>query len=235
MGSGGSGTIFFTSCNLACVFCQNYDISQLRFGQTLKTHDLAQMMIVLQNMGCHNINLVSPTTHAPQILAALSSAIEKDLHLPLVYNTGGYDSLETLKLLNGIVDIYMPDIKYGDDKIGLKYSKAPGYWDVVRKAIKEMHRQVGDLVIENGLAKKGLLVRHLILPEKLAGTEKVMEFLAHNISKNTYVNIMTQYWPTNKAYLYPEINRRITQEEFKEAIAIAQSFGLHRFDKPLKS
>lgn len=249
-GINGSGIIFFTSCNLACVYCQNFEISQLRLGQKVSCQRLGEMMIELQKMDCHNINLCSPSIYAPQILKALLYALPLGLKLPFVYNTGGYDSVQTLNLLDGIVDIYMPDIKYSDNKIGLKYSKVPNYWTIAQKAIKEMfrqvgdlqlaenarskrsaHRQVGDLVIEDGLAKRGLLVRHLILPEGLAGTKKVMGFLAKEISKDTYVNIMAQYWPTNKAYLYPEINRRITRQEFEEAINLAKSVGLHRFDK----
>jgi putative pyruvate formate lyase activating enzyme len=230
VGRGGSGTIFFSSCNLACVYCQNYEISQLRLGDEVEIEDLAKMMISLQERGCHNINLVSPTIWVPQILKALVIAVEKGLHLPLVYNTGGYDSLETLKLLDGVIDIYMPDIKYSDSKIAQKYSLGPNYWGVVQEAVKEMYRQVGDLVLnENGIAQKGLLIRHLVLPEGIAGTEKVMKFIA-SLSKNSYVNIMAQYYPTNKAYLYPEINRQITPEEYYEAVEIAKRCGLHRFN-----
>jgi len=188
-------------------------------------------MVELQNLGCHNINLVSPTIWVPQILKALVFAVQKGLKIPLVYNTGGYDSVETLKLLEGIVDIYLPDIKYSNNKIGLKYSKVANYWDEVQKAIKEMHRQVGDLVIENGLAKRGLLVRHLVLPNNLAGTKKVMEFLAKEISKNTYVNIMAQYRPEHKAHQFPELSRRITSEEYKEAIRVAKEVGLWRIER----
>ncbi len=232
MGTGGSGTIFFASCNLACVYCQNYEISQIRLGKEVESEELAAMMISLQELGCHNINFVTPTIYAPQILRALPLAVEKGLKIPLVYNTGGYDSVETLKLLDGVVDIYMPDIKYSDDKIGRKYSLVPNYWQKVRPAIKEMHRQVGDLVIDKkGLAVRGLLVRHLVLPNNLAGTEKVMRFLSEEISKDTYVNIMDQYYPSNKAYHYPELSRRITTEEFSDALKLAEAAGLHRFDK----
>ncbi|MBU3957006.1 radical SAM protein [Patescibacteria group bacterium] len=247
VGTRGSGTIFFSSCNLACVYCQNFEISQLRLGNEVEIKDLAKMMLSLQNQGCHNINLVSPTIWVPQILKALVIAAEKGLKLPLVYNTGGYDSVKTLKLLDGIVDIYMPDMKYSDSKIALKYSLVPNYWEVNKKAVKEMFRQVGDLVIdENGIAQKGLLIRHLVLPEGLAGTKKVMKFIA-SLSKDSYVNIMDQYYPTNKnlafsknllsrftqnkADQYPEINRRILPEEFEKAIEIAKKEGLHRFDK----
>lgn len=231
VGTGGSGTIFFSSCNLACVYCQNYEISQLRLGEEVEIEDLAKMMISLQKRGCHNINLVSPTIWVPQILKALVIAVEKGLKLPLVYNTGGYDSVETLKIMDGIVDIYMPDIKYSDSKIALKYSLVPNYWEVVQEAVKEMHRQVGDLVIdERGITQRGLLIRHLVLPEGLAGTEKVMKFIA-SLSKNSYVNIMDQYYPTNKAHLYLEINRKITPEEYHKAVETAKGYGLHRFDK----
>lgn len=226
VGTGGSGTIFFSSCNLACVYCQNYEISQLRISEEIEIGDLARMMISLQNLGCHNINFVSPTIWVPQILKALPEAVEKGLKIPLVYNSGGYDSVETLKLLDGVIDIYMPDIKYSDSKVALKYSQVSNYWEVVQEAVKEMFRQVGDLVIDkNGIAQKGVLIRHLVLPNGLAGTKKVMKFIA-SLSKDSYVNIMDQYYPTNRAYLYPELNRRITPEEFKKAIDLAKSFGL---------
>ena len=229
VGKYGSGTIFLTSCNLACVFCQNYEISQLRIGQEVSFERLAQMMIELQNLGCHNINLVTPTPQVPQIVKAILIAIEMGLKIPIVYNTSSFDSLEVLKLLDGIVDIYLPDAKYSDDKIALKYSSAPKYFEIMKAAIKEMHRQVGDLIInKEGIAEKGLIVRHLVLPNGLAGSEKIFEFLAKEISKNTFLNIMDQYWPTWKAFEYPEISRRITTKEFKEAIELAKKFGLKR-------
>lgn len=229
VGAKGSGTIFLTSCNLACVYCQNFEISQLRIGKEVGIEDLAKMMVSLQDQGCHNINFVSPTIWVPQILKALRIAVEKGLKLPLVYNTGGYDAVTSLKLLDGIVDIYMPDVKYSDDAHGLKYSVAPNYWEVVQEAVSEMHRQVGDLVIgKNGIAQRGLLIRHLVLPNGIAGTEKVMKFIA-SLSKETYVNLMDQYHPTNKADQYPELNRRITSDEFQEALTLAQKEGLHRF------
>lgn len=231
VGTGGSGTIFFSSCNLACVYCQNWQISQLRLGEEVEIEDLAEMIVSLQEKGCHNINFVSPTIWVSHILKALIIARKKGLKLPLVYNTGGYDTVETLKLLDGIVDIYMPDIKYSDDAIGFKYSKVPNYWTQVQKAVSEMHRQVGDLVInKEGLAIQGLLIRHLVLPEGLAGTKKVMKFIT-SLSKDTYVNIMDQYGPANKTGQYPEINRPSTSEEFGQAIELAKKEGLHRFDK----
>jgi len=229
VGNHGSGTIFFTSCNLSCVFCQNYEISQLRIEEEVSYERLAQMMIELQSLGCHNINLVSPTSHAPAIVKSLSIAREKGLNLPLVYNTNTYDSVEVLKLLNGIVDIYMPDAKYSSDVNALKYSSAPNYFGIMKKAIKEMHRQVGDLIInKEGIAVKGLLVRHLVLPNNLAGTKEIVEFFAKEISKNTFLNIMDQYYPYAKASQYPELSRRITQKELREAIELAKNAGLKR-------
>lgn len=231
VGTHGSGTIFFSSCNLACVYCQNWEISQLRLGQEVEAEELAEMMIKLQNQGCHNINFVSPTIWVPQILKALWLAIEKGLSIPLVYNTGGYDSVETLKLLGGVIDIYMPDIKYSDSKIATKYSLVPNYWEVVQKAVKEMHRQVGDLLLADGITVRGLLIRHLVLPNDLAGTGKVMKFITKEISKNSYVNIMDQYYPSNKAFQFPEINRRITAEEYRQALNLAKKAGLSRLQR----
>ncbi len=229
VGSYGSGTIFFTSCNLVCVYCQNYGISQLRIGEEVSFERLAEMMIELQNFGCPNINLVTPTIQAPQIVKALSIAIEKGLKIPLVYNTNAYDALDTLKLLDGIIDIYMPDVKYSDNKIALKYSKALNYFEIMKKSIKEMHRQVGDLVInKEWIAVKGLLVRHLVLPNGLAGSEKIFEFLAKEISKNTFLNIMNQYLPYFRTNEFPELNRPITEKEYKEAIELAKKAGLNR-------
>ena len=229
VGQYGSGTIFFTSCNLACVYCQNYDISQLRIGEEISYERLAEMMIELQNRGCHNINLVTPTPQVPQIIKALVIAIEKGLKLPLVYNTNAYDLVETLKLLDGIIDIYMPDAKYSEDEIALKYSKVPKYFEIMKKAIKEMHRQVGDLIIDkNGITVKGLLVRHLVLPNNLDGSEKIFDFLAKEVSENTSTNIMDQYWPYLKAGELPELSRRITDEEYQTAISLAKKTGLKR-------
>lgn len=228
VGQHGSGTIFFTSCNLSCVFCQNYEISQLRIGEEISFEKLSQMMIELQNRGCHNINLVTPTCQVPQIIKSLSIAIEEGgLKIPLVYNTNAYDSVETLKLLDGIVDIYMPDAKYSDDKNALKYSNAPNYFEIMKKAIKEMHRQVGDLIINNeGIAVRGLLVRHLVLPNNLAGTEKIVNFIQKEISSNTFFNIMDQYYPAFKVFQYPELSRKISQKEFDFAINLAKKAGL---------
>jgi len=228
-GWNGSGTIFFASCNLRCVYCQNYEISQLREGREVSIQELAEMMLSLQDQGCHNINLVTPSHQVPQILEGLLPAAQRGLHVPLVYNTSSYDDVETLRLLDGIVDIYLPDFKYADAEAGLKYSKVPGYPEIAKVAIKEMHRQTGDLMIdEQGLAVRGVLVRHLVLPGGLAGTEAVMRFLADNVSKNTYVNIMDQYRPCWKSLNYPPLNRGITKEEFDTAVEAAKAAGLHR-------
>lgn len=229
VGRRGSGVIFFCSCNLSCVYCQNYRISQLREGEEVSFEELAQIMLSLQERGCHNINLVTPTPQVPQIVKALKIAKESGLRLPLVYNTNAYDSVETLKLLDGIVDIYMPDAKYSNNEIAKKYSDAAHYFEVMKKAIKEMHRQVGDLEVnEEGIAKKGLLVRHLVLPNDLAGSEKIFKFLAEEISRDTFVNVMQQYTPSWKSDQFPELNRRITREEFKKALSLAQKYGLRR-------
>lgn len=229
VGQNGSGTIFFTSCNLACVYCQNYDISQLRKGEEISFKRLADIMIALQDRNCHNINLVTPTPQVPQIVKSLSAAIEKGLKIPLVYNTSAYDSIEVLKLLDGIVDIYMPDAKYSDDEIALKYSNAPRYFEIMKIATKEMYRQVGNLTVnEKGIAIKGLLVRHLVLPNNLAGSKKVFEFLSKKISPNTFLNIMDQYRPCYKALEFPAISRTITTKEYQKAISLAKKAGLKR-------
>lgn len=229
VGTHGSGTIFITSCSLGCVFCQNYDISHLGEGYEVSFERFAQMMVELQNMGCHNINFVTPTHVVPQILEALPIAIRDGLNIPLVYNTGGYDLVETLQLLEGVFDIYMPDFKFSDNDVAAKLCKARDYPQVAMKAIKEMYRQVGDLVVnDHGIAERGLIVRHLVMPNGLAGTRKIMEFLAQEISRNTYVNIMDQYHPCGLAHKYPEINRRITIEEFEFALQIAHEEGISR-------
>lgn len=229
VGSFGSGTIFFTNCNLDCEFCQNYDISHLGVGSKVTIEDLARSMLKLQQLGCHNINLVTPTHFTAQIVDALILAIEKGLELPIVYNCGGYESVETLKLLENIVDIYMPDIKYSIDENALKYSGIQNYWEVVTNAIKEMHRQVGDLKIsKRGIAQRGLLIRHLALPNDIAGSKKVIDFVADEISIDSYLNIMDQYRPANNANKYEKINRRITPSEYKEILDYAFSKGLRR-------
>ena len=232
VGRHGSGTIFFAYCNLRCLFCQNYTISQLGEGSAVDREELARMMLALQAKGCHNINLVSPTHVMPYILDALELAASMGLHLPLVYNSGGYDSVETLKLLDGIIDIYMPDMKYSDAKIAEQLSGIKDYPTVNRAAIKEMHRQVGDLQIDKqGIAQRGLLVRHLVLPNGLAGTEEIVSFLAKEVSTDTYLNIMAQYHPCHKAFDIPQLSRSVSNEEFYQAIELAHQQGLNRLDK----
>lgn len=231
VGSHGSGTIFLTSCNLKCCFCQNYEISHGMEGREVSLERLGRMMVELQSIGCHNINFVTPTHVVPQILSALPFAIEKGLAVPLVYNCGGYESVETLKLLEGAIDIYMPDFKFADGDVALNLCDAQDYPEVAKAALREMHRQVGDLFInKDGIAEKGLLVRHLVMPEGLAGTREALKFLAKEISKDTYVNIMDQYRPSGLAHNYPPINRRITSTEYKEALKIAEEEGIHRLD-----
>jgi len=232
VGRHGSGTIFFTYCNLRCIFCQNYPISQLGEGNAVDREELARMMLSLQAKGCHNINLVSPTHVVPYILDALELAVSDGLSLPLVYNTGGYDSVATLELLDGVVDIYMPDMKYSDEKTAERLSGIKNYPQVNRAAVREMHRQVGDLQIDgHGVAQRGLLVRHLVLPNRLAGTEEVVRFLAQKVSTNTYLNIMAQYHPCYKAFDIPQLARPVNRQEFSEAIDLAHQQGLYRLDK----
>ena len=225
----GSGTIFFSRCNLKCQYCQNYDISQSERGEEVELERLAEIMLELQASGCHNINFVSPTHVVPQIIAGVAIAAQAGLHIPLVYNTGGYDSIEVLKLLDGLIDIYMPDMKYANPQTALKYSKIPHYPETNQAAVLEMHRQVGDLRLdENGLARRGLIVRHLVLPKGLAGTAKLVDFIAKQVSVETYFNLMDQYQPAYLAKQYPRINRLITQEEFQQARQETLQAGLHR-------
>lgn len=228
VGRYGSGTVFFSGCNLHCVFCQNYEISQLMEGKEVDPFTLAEIFLEVQRMGCHNLNLVSPTHVVPQILEALLIAIPKGLRIPIVYNSGGYDSILILKLLDGIVDIYMPDAKYSDSKNAEKYSDIKGYFEVSKKVLKEMHKQVGDLVIENGIAKRGLLIRHLVLPNRIAGSFKILDFIVKEISANSFINIMDQYRPCYKAYFFKELSRRITYEEYKEVVEYAKKLGFKR-------
>lgn len=226
VGQHGSGTIFLTHCNLHCVYCQNHEISQLGLGTDTTLEDLAQMMLKLQGLGCHNINFVTPTPWVPQLVQALAIAQEQGLDVPIVYNCGGYESVETLRLLEGIVDIYMPDIKYGGNDNARKYSAVGDYWDLVRPALKEMHRQVGDLVVEKGIAQRGLLIRHLVLPNRIADSMQCFGFIKRELSANTAVNVMAQYYPTFKAGQHLEINRRITTQEYREALAELERMGL---------
>jgi putative pyruvate formate lyase activating enzyme len=233
VGRGGSGTIFFSNCTMRCEFCQNYSISQCGEGEEIACADLALIMLRLQEAGCHNINLVSPTHYLPQILRALVTAAEWGLAIPLVYNTGGYDRAETIALLDGIVDIYMPDAKYGDDATALALSHAPEYTRYMKESIREMHRQVGDLAVEDGIAVRGLIVRHLVLPCGLAGSREVFGFIADEISPDTYVNVMDQYYPAwhaagPSAELPSCLHRRLSPAEYAGALEEAAAAGLHR-------
>ena len=226
-GNKGSGTVFFTNCNLRCVYCQNYPISQLGNGEERSPGELACQMLWLQEQGCHNLNLVTPTHFVPQILKAIGIAMQRGFILPIVYNTSGYESLETLRLLDGIVDIYLPDMRYSDNAAAMKYSIAPDYPEINRAAIKEMYRQVGNLVLdEEGIAKQGLIIRHLVLPGNIAGTEGVMKFLAGEISKDVTISLMSQYFPAYRAREFNEINRKITTEEYEMAYQIMLKYGL---------
>jgi putative pyruvate formate lyase activating enzyme len=229
VGSHGSGTIFLTHCNLRCVFCQNYDISHLGKGEQISGSELAQHMIGLQREGCHNINFVTPTHYVPQIVAALPEAVELGLSVPLIYNCGGYESVEVIKLLGGIIDIYMPDAKFSRQEAAANYCNAPDYPQVLRAVLLEMHRQAGDLMLdERGVAYRGLLIRHLVMPGGVTGTRAIIAFIARELSKNSYVNIMDQYRPLYRAGEYPAIDRRISSREYHEAIEIAAEEGLHR-------
>ncbi|MBU1661718.1 MAG: 4Fe-4S cluster-binding domain-containing protein [Chloroflexi bacterium] len=231
-GRHGSGTIFFTGCNLQCQFCQNHDISQTDAGDEVEPKKLASMMLDLQSRGCHNINLVSPSHVIPQILAGVLIAAQAGLRIPLVYNTGGYDSLAMLALLDGVIDIYMPDMKYAGAEIAKRYSKIEDYPQINQAAVRAMHQQVGDLQIDaRGIATRGLLVRHLILPHNLAGSDQILRFLAGEISTNTYLNLMDQYRPAYRAHHYPELDRPITRPEYNAAVHMAHETGLKRLDE----
>ena len=232
VGGKGSGTIFFSHCNLRCIFCQNWPISHEGKGKEIQDEDLADVMLKLQRLGCHNINFVTPTHVMPNILHATRIALKNGLHLPLVYNTSGYERLEIVKLLEGIIDIYLPDLKYMDADKAAKYSAgASDYPEVTKKAIIEMHRQVGVLKLDHqGIAIHGLMIRHLVMPNRAAGTEKFVKWVAETLPKNTYVNIMPQYRVEYKAYDYPEIARGITAEEFLEAMDWAEKYGLTHLD-----
>jgi putative pyruvate formate lyase activating enzyme len=233
VGRSGSGTLFFTHCNLGCCFCQNDDISHGGYGVEVGAAELADIMLDLQARGCHNINLVTPTHVTAQILESLPLAIEKGLRLPLVYNCSAYERLETLRLLDGVVDIYMPDFKFWDAAIAKRACQAPDYPEVARQAILEMQRQVGNLSLDDdGVAQTGLLVRHLVLPEGLAGSDRVLAFIAEKVSPDTYVNLMDQYRPCGRAARVPALKRPINPEEFSEALAAAKAAGLRRLDPP---
>lgn len=231
VGTNGSGTIFFTHCNLLCIFCQNYDISHLGHGEQMSNEQLAGIMIHLQNAGCHNINFVTPSHVIPQILSAVEIAVDNGLAVPLVYNTGGYDRVETLRLLEGVFDIFMPDFKFWSPEVAKTNCKAEDYPEMARRALVEMHRQVGDLVTdESGVARRGLLIRHLVLPHGLAGTRELMKFIAKKISLNTYVNIMPQYRPCGRAAEVKELSHYLSQDDYKTALQSAKKEGIERLD-----
>ncbi len=234
-GSRGSGTVFFAYCNLACAFCQNFDLSHVGEGREATPTALAAIFLALHEEGCHNLNLVSPTHVLPQVLEGLRLAADSGLTLPIVWNSGGYDSPEALALLDGVVDVYMPDMKYGDARTALRLSHVPDYPALNQAAVKEMHRQVGDLVLDGeGVAVRGLLVRHLVLPGGLAGSEEVFRFLAREVSTNTWLNVMGQYHPAWKARDFPPLDRMPTPAELSEARALATRYGLTRQDSPLR-
>ena len=232
VGKSGSGTIFFTNCNLHCVFCINWEVSQAGIGQKTKIEELANMMLDLQKKGCHNINIVTPTHYSPHLVLALDIAAQKGLSLPIVYNTCGWERLEILKLLDGIVDIYLPDFKYSDSQMAGKYSSgADTYPEIVKIALLEMSRQLGTAKpAKDGLMYKGLMIRHLVMPNNVSGTKEVFKWIAENLPKNTYLNIMSQYRPMHKAFDSPEISRRITRKEYRDAVRWAQEFGLKNLD-----
>ena len=226
VGSGGSGTIFFAGCNLGCVFCQNSDISQLRHGNEVEIDDVVNMMLELQIRGCVNINFVTPTHVVPHIIESVFLARERGLIIPVVYNCGGYESVGSLQLLEGTIDIYMPDAKYLNPDSSKEYSSAHNYPDIMKLALLEMHRQVGELEVKDGIATRGLLVRHLVMPGNVASSKEIIDFIVNEVSGNTFVNIMEQYRPAYNAHNYPEINRPVTQQEFSKVYEYAKSQGL---------
>jgi len=231
VGAGGSGTVFFSECNLRCVFCQNWDISWEGAGQEAGLPALARTFLHVQERGCHNVNLVTPSHVVAPVLGAVALAARRGLAVPLVYNTSAYDALETLRLLDGVVDIYMPDLKWVSPEVGARLAGAPDYWEVARAAVLEMHRQVGDLVLDGrGVALRGLLVRHLVMPDGLAGSREVMRFLADEVSRDTYVNVMAQYRPVGAAREMPPLDRRPGRAEHSQAVAAAFEAGLRRLD-----
>jgi putative pyruvate formate lyase activating enzyme len=232
VGTYGSGTIFFTHCNLMCIFCQNYDISHLGQGEEISDEQLADIMLWLQKNRCHNINFVTPSHVVPQILSALKVAIPRGLSLPLVYNSGGYDSVDTLKLLDGVFDIYMPDFKFWDPAIAKATCNAENYPEVAQQALMEMHRQTGDLVMDDtGVAQRGILLRHLVLPSGLSGTREIMKFIARRVSKNTYVNIMSQYRPCGRAGDIKELSVHPSNKDYEKAVQAAEEEGIKRLDR----
>lgn len=226
-GEKGSGTIFFANCNMSCVYCQNYEFSQLGQGKDTDSEELSRIMLELQGMGSHNINLVTPTHVLPQILKALEMAISKGLNIPLVYNTGGYELPEIIRMLDGIVDIYLPDMRYGNEESAIKYSCAPDYPKYNQESVKEMYRQVGIALIDKqGLIERGVLIRHLVLPNNISGTEKIMKFIASELSPETYISLMSQYLPYHKASEFKDISRRLIEKEYEQAKELMKKYGL---------
>jgi putative pyruvate formate lyase activating enzyme len=228
-GQNGSGTIFLAHCNLRCVYCQNYQLSQIEDGKSFEIDELADLMLSLERQQAHNINLVTPTHYAPQIAVAVLNARNKGLKIPVVYNTSGYEALSTLRFFKGLVDIYLVDMRYGDNKDASKYSVAPDYVEVNQAAVKEMQRQVGDLKTDSrGVGKKGVIIRHLVLPHNISGTEHVLKFIARELGQNTYISFMSQYYPAYNAFKYNELSRRINRREYDEALALLDKYGLHK-------
>ena len=227
-GSRGSGTIFFSHCNMKCVYCQNYSFSQLDEGREVSIEKLSDIMLYLQKAGCHNINLVSPTHFVPQIVLALEAAFVKGLDIPIVYNTGGYERMETLKAISGLIDIYMPDMRYSNDEMAAKYSDAPDYVEYNRPAVREMQEQVGDLITDDeGIAKHGLIIRLLALPGRISGTEDTLRFIKERISKDAYLSIMSQYYPAFKAHDYKELSNPLPRDEYKNVVDACRLLGLN--------
>ncbi len=236
-GQRGSGTVFFSGCNLRCVFCQNHDISQEMYGSILSAEELAAVFLDIQRRGCHNLNLVTPSHVTTSLLEALLIAVERGFRLPIVYNTAAYDALPTLRLLADVVDIYMPDVKYADSETAARYSNIPHYWEVATLALREMQRQVGVLQVEDGVARRGLLIRHLVLPDNLAGTAQVMDFIARELAPDTWVNVMAQYHPAYHARRFPELRHGISEQDYAHAVEVARQSGIHRgipFDMMLR-
>ncbi|MDD5236774.1 MAG: radical SAM protein [Candidatus Omnitrophica bacterium] len=227
-GSKGSGTIFFSNCNMRCVYCQNYEFSQCSEGKEVEIEELADIMLKLQDRKCHNINLVTPTHIMPRILKALSIAASRGLDIPIIYNTSGYELPRIIRLLEGIVDIYLPDMRYASSHAAIKYSQAPDYPSLNQESVKEMHRQTGIAQIDSsGIIEKGLIIRHLVMPNNISGTADILNFIAKEISKDTYISLMSQYFPCYKTGEFAELGRRVTQEEYAEAISHMQDCGLH--------
>ena len=234
VGDGGAGAVFFSGCSMKCVYCQNFGFSQLNRGNEIDAKELGKIFLKIQNQGGETLDLVTPTPHLPSILKALEYAAERGFSLPIVYNTSGYEKVETLKLLEGIVDIYLADIRYTSDIMGKKYSGVPDYWTVAKKAIKEMYRQVGPFKSERDFLK-GLIIRHLVLPEKISGTEEMLDFLAFELSLSVPISLMSQYKPVYKAFEYPELARRITSQEYNRVLELLEHYGfegwMQYFDK----